>query len=127
VISGGIATLDLVPEALEHFRTSRLQRVAAYGLAVRDGRVLLTRIASKAVWGGQWTLPGGGVDFGEEPRAALVREFHEETGLVPVIDRPLEIHDVALTGMAPSGRWEEFHGIHLVFQIGRASCRERVS
>ena len=30
---------------------------------------------------GHWTLPGGGIDFGEDPEDAVVREFIEETGL----------------------------------------------
>lgn len=33
---------------------------------------------------GAWTLPKGELDAGEEPLAAAVREFHEETGFVPV-------------------------------------------
>ena len=39
-----------------------------------------------------WTLPGGGIDFGEHPADAVVREVHEETGLRlrprrPAVDR----------------------------------------
>jgi ADP-ribose pyrophosphatase YjhB (NUDIX family) len=30
---------------------------------------------------GKWTLPGGGLDFGEDPKNASVREVLEETGL----------------------------------------------
>ncbi|HEX6656334.1 MAG TPA: NUDIX domain-containing protein [Candidatus Limnocylindria bacterium] len=49
----------------------RVTRVAAYALCVEDGRILLCRIAP-GYWSGvgAWTLPGGGLDFGESPRAA---------------------------------------------------------
>lgn len=40
------------------------------------GRVLLVRRADDGTWG----LPGGGVDPGEDWRAAARRECHEETG-----------------------------------------------
>lgn len=56
-------------------------RLSAHGLCVRDRRLLLTRIAAGWPEGGRWTLPGGGVEWGEHPADALVREFHEETGL----------------------------------------------
>ena len=44
--------------------------------------VLLTRRAAKLRdHGGQWALPGGRVDVGEEPQAAALRELQEELGL----------------------------------------------
>lgn len=52
-------------------------RVAAFGVCVNDGQVLLSRFAD-----GRWTLPGGGVDFGEDPHDGVIREVDEETGYV---------------------------------------------
>ena len=58
------------------------QRVAVYGICEDGtGRVLLTRAAPWLTIAGQWFLPGGGLDHGESPIAALEREFAEETGL----------------------------------------------
>ena len=58
------------------------QRVAVYGICeAGDGRVLLTRAAPWLSVGGEWFLPGGGLDHGEDPVAGLRREFAEETGL----------------------------------------------
>jgi 8-oxo-dGTP diphosphatase len=56
--------------------------VGAYGLC-RDaeGRVLLARNSDRSEFPGLWTLPGGGVEQGEHPDDAVVREFAEETGL----------------------------------------------
>jgi 8-oxo-dGTP diphosphatase len=52
----------------------------------KDGRVLLIRRAAPP-GRGQWSLPGGKVEPGETPSAAVVREVREETGLdVRVID-----------------------------------------
>ena len=54
-----------------------LDRPSVYGLAFDDrARLLVVRVPSKE----QLVLPGGGVDSGEEPVAALHREIHEETG-----------------------------------------------
>ncbi|WP_300682241.1 NUDIX domain-containing protein [Nocardioides sp.] len=132
VLSGAVATLPLVREALRQHRTAEVQRVAAYGLLTRvvqggageRTEVLLTRIAPHAVSGGKWHLPGGGLDFGESPRDGLQREFAEETGLKVEIGAPLEIRDVHFTGVAPSGRLEDFHGIHLVFRATQLGDEE---
>jgi ADP-ribose pyrophosphatase YjhB (NUDIX family) len=56
-------------------------RIAAYAWVERDDAVLLVRISPGGMGAGQWTLPGGGLDFGEEPELGVLRELTEETGL----------------------------------------------
>lgn len=66
-------------------------RIAAYGVVWDDeGRILLARGSAKADDPGWWFLPGGGVEHGEHPRDAVIREFAEETGLTIEVDRPLD-------------------------------------
>jgi ADP-ribose pyrophosphatase YjhB (NUDIX family) len=48
--------------------------------------MLLARNSAASEFPGQWTLPGGGVEQGEHPDDAVVREFAEETGLRVRID-----------------------------------------
>src|SRR4051812_34993193 len=54
-------------------------RVSVKGLLVKDGKVLLLKESTKL--SGQWELPGGGLDFGEDIHQGLKREIEEETGL----------------------------------------------
>jgi 8-oxo-dGTP diphosphatase len=43
-------------------------RVSAYALLVQDQKILLCRISEQVpMAAGRWTLPGGGIDFGEHP------------------------------------------------------------
>ncbi|MBT6276721.1 MAG: NUDIX hydrolase [Chromatiales bacterium] len=58
-----------------------ITRVAAYGLARKDTSILLCRLSSPLRSAGRWTLPGGGLEFGEDPEAGVIREFLEETSL----------------------------------------------
>ena len=53
-------------------------RVAAYGVIVAEGAVLLARWTG-AGWP-RWTLPGGGLEYGEDAETGAVREIREETG-----------------------------------------------
>lgn len=46
-----------------------------------DGRVLLAERPSGKPWAGYWEFPGGKIEAGETPLAALVRELHEELGI----------------------------------------------
>jgi 8-oxo-dGTP diphosphatase len=62
-------------------------RLGSYSLCVDDaGRILLARLSAVEVEYGAWTLPGGGVDFGEHPDVAAHRELEEETGLTGEIE-----------------------------------------
>ncbi|MDQ6935648.1 MAG: NUDIX domain-containing protein [Actinomycetota bacterium] len=119
VESGRVPTVRLVREALDHLQPFRRQRPAAYALLRRHraagDEVLLTRISSRGFSSGSWSLPGGGIDHGESPESALVREVHEETGLDVEVGALLGVHHLHFSGTAPSGRLEDFHGIHLVF------------
>lgn len=64
-------------------------RPGAYALIVRDDTILLS------LWDGPvekvWTLPGGGIEFGEQPEEACRREVSEETGYQVRLDSLLSV------------------------------------
>jgi 8-oxo-dGTP diphosphatase len=93
----------------------RRQRVAAYALLTRGDDVLLTRMSDRTRIPGRWTLPGGGVDHGEDPRAAVEREVYEETGLQIRVGTVADVHSSHFTGPRSDGVVEDYHGIHLIF------------
>jgi 8-oxo-dGTP pyrophosphatase MutT (NUDIX family) len=69
-------------------------RVAAYGVIVRDGQILLAHWSENGQGG--WTLPGGGIDGGEDPADAAVREIFEETGYTARLDRLIGIDNLVI-------------------------------
>jgi 8-oxo-dGTP diphosphatase len=71
-----------------------------YGVLRENGKVLLTRSAFRDST--FINFPGGGIDIGEAPMAALLREFVEETGLVVRPERTLYASEGAhLSTQAP--------------------------
>jgi len=52
-------------------------RPSAYGIVIHEGKVLL----SPQFGENRYDLPGGGMDLGETPEVAVIREVKEETGL----------------------------------------------
>ncbi|WP_406832051.1 NUDIX domain-containing protein [Pedococcus sp. KACC 23699] len=91
------------------------QRTAAYGVVTSERGVLLTELSALTSSPGRWTLPGGGLDPGEEPVAALHREVWEESGQRVEGVRLLEAHTSHWIGRAPSRRLEDFHAIRIVY------------
>jgi 8-oxo-dGTP diphosphatase len=79
---------------------------------VRDDRVLLSRLAPYLAPTERWTLPGGGIDFGEHPRDAVVREVYEETGLHAHVGERAWIDSALITGGSDDS---ERHAVRIVY------------
>lgn len=123
VLAGRVPVVQLVRDALVAHLPVKRQRLAVKAL-IRDGdRILLARLSERAVETGRWTLPGGGVDHGESPETALLREVAEETGLRATVGALVGVHDRHLTGNAPDGRLEDFHAVNLVYEATVAGDR----
>jgi ADP-ribose pyrophosphatase YjhB (NUDIX family) len=98
----------------------RVTRVAAYALCSQDGALLLSRIAPGATASsdGMWTLPGGGIEFGEDPRDGALRELTEETGLVGEIVELADVDSWAGTFVMPGdGEPTDFHAIRIIYRV----------
>ena len=89
-------------------------RLAAYTVCVEDGRLLLVRIAPGYPAAGMWTLPGGGIAFGEDPADAARRELAEESGLEGRIDDLAFVNSIAGDAQAELGR-DAWHGVRIVY------------
>ena len=63
--------------------------ITVKGIVVLDNKILLLkRVKPSTDVLGFWELPGGGLEYGETPNQALIRELKEETGLDIVIIKP---------------------------------------
>lgn len=84
--------------------------VVAAALIDRDGRVLMAQRPAGKPMAGLWEFPGGKVEPGEIPEAALARELYEELGI-----------DVCISCMMPfsfaSHSYEDFHLVMPLFLV----------
>ena len=97
-------------------RPDRVQRVAAYNVCVdADDRLLLCRLAAVTEAPGSWTLPGGGIDFGEHPEVGAVRELREEPGLIGHIAELLTV-DSLHRPARPGEGGHEYHSIRIIYR-----------
>ena len=90
----------------------RRQRLAAYAVICRPGSILLVRLARRVSPQPRWTLPGGGVEFGEHPREAVVREVMEETGLAAHVGEHVRVYSGS--GTVLDGAVDQ-HSVRLVY------------
>lgn len=86
----------------------RIVHVAAAALLDGEGRVLLARRPEGKPMAGLWEFPGGKIEPGETPEAALARELEEELGVV--IGAPVPLAFV-------SHGYEGFHLVMLLYAV----------
>jgi 8-oxo-dGTP pyrophosphatase MutT (NUDIX family) len=84
----------IFPDWLQHI-ASRIIRplfqvFAAAVIFDQDKNIFLVKTTYQRVY--PWGLPGGGLEYGEHPEAAVVREVWEETGLTVCIDKLLLVN-----------------------------------
>jgi len=101
------------------------QRVAAYNVCLDESsRLLLCRLSDITERPGWWTLPGGGIDFGEHPEAGALRELREETGLIGRIVGLLAVDSLRRTLRATErdrlgfteGTECDYHSVRIVYR-----------
>jgi 8-oxo-dGTP diphosphatase len=91
-------------------------RLGAYAVVSDDlGQILGCRIAPGYPWAGTWTLPGGGVEWGEHPDAAVIRELEEETGLSGRIERLIGIDSQTIEH--PVSRPGPAHVVAILYRV----------
>ena len=77
--------------------------------------MLLTRMSSRTRIEGRWTLPGGGIDHGEDPRERCGARSSRRPACTSSRRRARRALP-HFTGPRPDGRVEDYHGIHLIFE-----------
>ncbi len=91
------------------------QRLAAYSLVVSDRGLLATEFSDRTAVPGLWSLPGGGIDDGENPSQAAQREVYEETGQFVDVRQFIDLQTDHWIGVSPAGVLEDFHAVRLIY------------
>jgi ADP-ribose pyrophosphatase YjhB (NUDIX family) len=74
------------------------------------------RVAPGYLDAGVWTLPGGGVDYGEDPAHAVLRELAEESGLSGELEGLAFVNSVTGKNEAKVGP-DTYHGVRIVYNV----------
>lgn len=86
-------------------------RIRCAGVLIQDDQILLIRHSGLGDKGELWSMPGGGMEFGENIIEALEREFREETGLKINVGRFLFVYEFLNPPL---------HAVELYFEVHQA-------
>lgn len=89
--------------------------MAAYAVILRDDAILLARLATRISREELWTLPGGGLDHGEDPRDAAIREIAEETGLRAEVSETARVYSAHVPYAWRDGARVDAHALRIVY------------
>lgn len=90
--------------------------VGAYGILIKDGKILLIK-KSRGAYKGMYDLPGGGIEFNEKIEDALKREFIEETGITVSSYSFLGYNEYFCDYTNDSGELRRLHHIGLYYEV----------
>lgn len=90
--------------------------LGAYGLIMYDEAILLIRKA-RGPYTGLFDLPGGKIEFGESPMAALRREVVEETGLHVCSAMLIDGLSHRVQYQHTSGEWIDLHHLGFLYRV----------
>ncbi len=86
-----------------------MPRVVVEGIAIEEDSILLVK-SSRGLTAGLWSLPGGFLEFGENPEDGLAREIKEELNTGAEIDGLVSVR-------AKVGRSSGLHWIMLFYRV----------
>ncbi len=90
--------------------------VGVYALIKKDDKILLIK-KSRGPYLGKLDLPGGGFEFGETPLETLHREVKEETGLVVLEEKLLDVASQNTTYINTKGEERTIHHIGIIYDV----------
>ena len=98
-------------------------RLSAYGLCVGPRGALLVRMGNGR-FEGEWTVPGGQLDWGEHPEDAVRREVFEETGLTADVGPLLGVFSHAFM-RSDERPFDSVHVVGLFYAVTRVEGQLR--
>ena len=99
--------MDKIQQQIDHQYGEKL-RVRVCGICIENDKILLVHHRSLGKTNSLWAPPGGGMNYGEDAKEALKREYLEETGCEIEVGNFIFIHEY----LDPP-----LHGIELFFEV----------
>ncbi|MGW8826290.1 NUDIX hydrolase [Paenibacillus lautus] len=99
--------------------------LGVYGILVQHDHILLIQKA-RGPHKGKWDLPGGSIEFGEEPEHTLQREFMEETGLGSIKGSIRTAVSYTIVYQYEANQMEELHHIGIIYDVELLDDQARI-